>query len=244
MTLLMALLSLLVYGSLCGSGTFIVSAAAAGTRRGRSQLVSVSAPWPTSCLSPLAEASEFVAESNRAGAFWDYVEALGDAPRWLFSCLGTSSSGLGADGSGNIDANGVTLAEHPREASGDETTLGETGKAHAAAPGVHDSTVMIDGGTVSAAAMRAASKGFGGGGMRSNGDSTRVDGAGNSGSPSSGLGLDELSLRLMEVALSARCGIRRGGVICFFPCTVPGTVKGHWLTSTVYDTRLVSIVQV
>lgn len=217
MALLMALLSLLVSGSLFGNGTFIVSAAAAGTRRGRSQLVSVSAPWPTSCLSSLAEASEFVAESDRVGAFWDYVETLGDAPRWLFSCLGTSSSGLGAGGSGNIDANGLTLAEHPRETSGSEATVGETGGAHTAAPDVHDSTVMIDEGTVSAAAIRAASKGFGGGGVRSNGDSTRVDGPGNSGSPSSGLGLDELSLRLMEVALSARCGMRRGGVICTFP---------------------------
>lgn len=223
MTLSLALLSLLVPGSLCGNGT-IVSAAAAGTRRGRSQLVSVSAPWPTSCLSPLAEASEFVAEGDRAGAFWDYVEALGDAPRWLFSCFGTSSTGIGASSSGSIDTSGVTLAEHPRETSGGEAVLKERGEVRVAVPGVHDGTVIIDEGTVSAAAIRAASKGFGGGGMRSNGDSRRVDGAGNnSGSPSSGLGLDDLSIRLMEVALSARCGIRKRGLISRFSIYCTGT---------------------
>ncbi|CAN0201129.1 unnamed protein product, partial [Hapterophycus canaliculatus] len=46
---------------------------------GRTQLVSISAPWPTSCFSPLAEASEFVAEGG-GSLFWDFVEALGEAP--------------------------------------------------------------------------------------------------------------------------------------------------------------------
>ncbi|CAN0198767.1 unnamed protein product, partial [Ascophyllum nodosum] len=168
-----------------------VSAAAAGRRRGRSQLVSVSAPWPTSCLSPLAEASEFLAESDGAGAFWDYVEALGDAPQWLFSCESSNSDTNNTGGGGSESGGGshtidATLAEHGQPAKEER---GEAKNDHSADSVVHDDAIMIEGGAMSAAAIRAAGEGFESGG--------HGDGKG-------GLGLDELSLRLLEVALSAR----------------------------------------
>lgn len=132
--------------------------------KGRTQLVTVSAPWPTSCLSPLAEASEFVAEgsSGDRDLFWDYVEAAGNAPRWVFSC--------GA-GDGSQQEQRATEQRHHGN-NGDE---GEQEKAQ------HGADLTVEGAvTIS---VRAAGQGFDGGG---------------------GVGLDELSLRLMEVALSAR----------------------------------------
>ena len=188
-------LSLLLPGSIfCGNGVVAVSAAAAGRRRGRSQLVSVSAPWPTSCLSPLAEASEFLAESDGAGAFWDYVEALGDAPQWLFSCESSNSDTNNTGGGGSESGGGshtidATLAEHGQPAKEER---GEAKNDHSADSVVHDDAIMIEGGAMSAAAIRAAGEGFESGG--------HGDGKG-------GLGLDELSLRLLEVALSARYGM-------------------------------------
>lgn len=140
---------------------------------GRAQLVSVSAPWPTSCLSPLAEASEFVAEgSGGAGRFWEYVEAVGDAPHWVFSC---DSSELGAV----AVAAATTAAANGREGGAD-------------AAGPHNGSLLgkEEGGAASVAAVKAAGRGFGG----ETGGGTRE----------AGLGLDEFSLRLMEVALSAR----------------------------------------
>lgn len=121
--------------------------------------MTVSAPWPTSCLSPLAEASEFVAEGSSGDRelFWDYVEAAGNAPQWVFSC--GAGDGL------------PRTAEQPHHGKGDE---GEEG----AERGVD---LTMEGAVT--VAVRAAGQGF--------------DGVG-------GVGLDELSLRLMEVALSAR----------------------------------------
>lgn len=157
-----------------------VSAAPGGAKgigKGRAQLVSVSAPWPTSCLSPLAEASEFVAEgSSTAGGggllFWDFVEALGDAPHRIFSCRSELAAATGATataGSGE-ERNGADAAGPPE--------------------GVVEA--MEDEGAASVvAAVRAAGEGFG-----------DADDGGDAGAP--GVGLDELSLRLMEVALSAR----------------------------------------
>ncbi|CAM9733697.1 unnamed protein product, partial [Choristocarpus tenellus] len=53
---------------------------------GRTQHVSLTAPWPTSCLSPLAEAAEFLAEGDeREELLWEYAEALTGIPEWMHS---------------------------------------------------------------------------------------------------------------------------------------------------------------
>lgn len=125
---------------------------------GRIQLVSVSAPWPTSCLSPLAEAAEFVAESADPILFWKYVEALDDSPRWVFSCAAVSGSSHG-----NVPN---SKEQGTRESRAD----------------VADS-VLLEGAVK--VAVSAAGRGFGGEGR--------------------GVGMDDLSLGLMELALWTRC---------------------------------------
>lgn len=170
---------------------------AVSASKGRAQVVSVSAPWPTSCLSPLAEASEFVAEGDDGGGvggatggeeglFWKYVEAVGDAPHWVFSCSRGSSAEQGDGETGEASQSSSATA-----AVASSPTAGlQKGPASV----VDEAAVGV---AVSVAAVRAAGEGFGpdGGGG---------GGGGGSGALTPGLGLDELSLRLLEVALSAR----------------------------------------
>ncbi|CAN0022688.1 unnamed protein product, partial [Laminaria digitata] len=107
--------------------------AAVSASKCRAQIVSVSAPWPTSCLSPLAEASEFVAEGDGGGSggaaggggalFWDYVEAVGGAPREVFSCSRGSSAGQGEEETGEVSpsssaASGAEGQDKEGESSG------------------------------------------------------------------------------------------------------------------------------
>lgn len=179
----------------CSRITAVASAATiqAGSRhKGRTQVVNISAPWPTSCLSPLAEASEFVAEGiDGSTAFWDYVESLGDIPQWIFDCESRSYSRCSCH-----DGEGTSCGDDPIGALD-----GCASDMAAARRGQEREDDMVDAkGEVSAAAVKAAGQGFGGdyvdGGKGSSG-------GGNGGA--AGLGMDELSLRLMEVALSARC---------------------------------------
>lgn len=188
---------------------------AAPAGKGRAQVVSVSAPWPTSCLSPLAEASEFVSEGDSgrvvAGMFWDYVEAVGDAPQWVFDCSRGPSGTLGGEATDEAvaaadaassavpaaEAGSSSLAPAASAASaGSSATSSSSSKAAAAvaaAAGGHEvDEAAVSVAAVSVAAVRAAGEGFG------------ASGRGGSGAVAPGLGLDELSLRLLEVALSAR----------------------------------------
>lgn len=143
----------------------------------------VSAPWPTSCLSPLAEASEFLAEGG-SSLFWDYVEALGEAPHSVFSPSSCSPhNGRSASSSGDYDRND---SESPTAAAAQQK---------------QQDTAVLDeeaSGAV-AAAVRAAGQGFGDGGRSSGGGGTCAA------CRAPGVGLDPLSLRLLEIALSARC---------------------------------------
>ena len=191
--------------------------------KGRAQIVRVSAPWPTSCLSPLAEASEFVTEGDGGGSgggatggggglFWDYVEAVGDAPHWVFSCSRGSSAGQGDTETGEASppsttaaasssATATTSSSSPAEGGGevgnekeDEPNMAWGGSTLQRSP----AAAIDEAAAVSVAAVRAAGEGFGPGGSGGSG------GDGGSGALAPGLGLDELSLRLLEVALSAR----------------------------------------
>lgn len=128
-----------------------VASAPATSTIGRTQIVSVSAPWPTSCLSPLAEAAEFVAEGgSNPDLIWKYVEALGEAPQWVFSCAADND--------------------------------------------VADTMTMITDGMEGAMAVAMAAAGAGVDGNRNR----QEGGVG-------GVELDDLSLKLMEIALGARC---------------------------------------
>lgn len=142
------------------SVSIAVSAASPAISTGRMQQVSISAPWPTSCLSPVAEGAEFVAEGSVPGLFWEYVEALGNAPQWLFSCS-------------NIDAAEEQLQMSTKSTA--DTTI--TTEEPSSIPEVREQVVVQ--------AMMAAGHGYG--------------------RDSAGVQLDDLSLRLMELALYARC---------------------------------------
>lgn len=126
--------------------------------RGRSQIVSISAPWPTSCLSPLAEAAEFLAEGSDPSLFWKYVELVRDSPPWVFACAEDSGGELAREG-------------EPAAAVADviAVAVGAVGQALGDGDGI---------GAVDATGMR--------GGL-----------------------LDDVSVRLMELALSTRCVHRR-----------------------------------
>ena len=214
--------------------------AAVSASTGRTQVVSVSAPWPTSCLSPLAEASEFVAEGDggggstggRGGLFWDYVEAVGNAPHWVFSCSRVSSAGHGAEETDEASESSSSSSSSSSAAAAESSSSAEVAAATAAgssassapsaassaaggehvkeehsraargsrlqwgtAAAIDEAAVSGSIAAVNVAAVRAAGEGFGPGGS----------GGGDSGGATApGLGLDELSLRLLEVALSAR----------------------------------------
>ena len=172
-----------------GSGSGSGSGTSNRNTKGRAQLVSISAPWPTSPLSPLAEASEFAAEGG-SSLFWDYVEALGDAPQLVFrqppytcsSCGDSSGDGAAVAGEGNSRHGSprepaATGADASQSQHSDEEM--ETAAARLAVE----------------AAVTAAGHGFGSG--------ADAAATGDGGTP--GVGLDTLSLRLLEVALSARC---------------------------------------
>lgn len=126
---------------------------------GRTQKVKVSAPWPTSCLSPLAEAAEFIADDTKADMLWKYVESLGNAPHWVFSCS-SDEAPVGEPQTSTSSALGSGLTD------GDFS--GEF--SHSDASVTH--------------AIMAAGQGFG--------------------EEKAGMELDDMSLRLMELALSAR----------------------------------------
>lgn len=147
------------------------SSAPRGGGRGRTQRVSISAPWPTSCLSPLAEAAEFVAESGDPSLFWNYVEAVGDAPTWLFAC---AASGENSDDDG----------------SGGSGSGGDDGREGVAVGALLEGAVAV--------AVRAAGQGFGG----EHGGAAEA----RQGRRSTGMRIDDLSQRLMELALSTRYG--------------------------------------
>eukprot|EP00903_Cladosiphon_okamuranus_P019171 g17633.t1 len=171
-----------------------VSSATSGTRgtRGRTQVVSVSAPWPTSPLSPLAEASEFVAEGG-GRLFWDFVEALGDAPHSVF-CPPPPSACSGSTYSSSVGDAAATAGEgdsrhgSPREPAAASVVDASQPQQQGFAPPAGDEAARL----AADAAVTAASHGFGGGATASGGGGTPV------------VGLDALSLRLLEVALSAR----------------------------------------
>lgn len=182
----------------------VSSSTAVSASKGRAQVVSVSAPWPTSCLSPLAEASEFVAEGDDGGGgggatggggglFWDYVEAVGDAPHWVFSCSRGSSAGQGNEETGEASqsSSATTAAVAAGSSTPSAASSPAAGLQKGPASAIDEAAV---GAAVSVAAVRAAGEGFGPGG----------GGGCGSGALTPGLGLDELSLRLLEVALSAR----------------------------------------
>lgn len=186
--------TLLIVALLCTRAKDVVSSASgrSGNRnrntKGRTQLVSVSAPWPTSYLSPLAEASEFVAEGG-SGLFWDYVEALGDAPHSVFCPpppAACSSHGDTAGDGAATSEGGSDRHDSPREPAVPEADVLQPQHDEVAA-----ARLAAD------AAVTAAGHGFGSGAAAGAAE------AGGGGTP--GVGLDALSLRLLEVALSARC---------------------------------------
>ncbi len=179
-----------------------------GSRRGRTQLVSVSAPWPTSRLSPLAEASEFVAEGGR-DLFWDFVEALGDAPQSMFllsaphacddggSACDDAAATEGGCSCGGDGGGGGSRQGDPEDVAAPSVAAGIPQDA------VHGEDAA---GSVVAAAVTAAGRGFGQVPDDSSAGSSGVGGGGGGGGGvAPGVGLDALSLRLLEVALSARC---------------------------------------
>lgn len=149
--------------------------------------MSVSAPWPTSRLSPLAEASEFVAEGGR-GLFWDFVEALGDAPQSVFLLSPPQArddgGGAGDDAAAAKEGGGGGGSRHGR--------VEDVAGIHQ--DGLHGQDAA---GSV-VAAVTAAGPGF------ERGPDGSASSSG-SGGAAPGVGLDALSLRLLEVALSARC---------------------------------------
>lgn len=163
--------------------------------------MSVSAPWPTSPLSPLAEASEFVAEGG-SNLFWDFVEALGDAPHAVF-CPPSACSGHGhraGDGAATAEEGGGRH-DDPQEPTARVTGAAQPQQQGSVPP---EEAAVAAAGLAADAAVTAAGHGFGSG----------AAGAAGAGTP--GTGLDRLSLRLLEVALSARCAsclsARRGHV--------------------------------
>lgn len=185
---------------LCTRAQDVVSSATSGggggsnrnrNTKGRTQLVSVSAPWPTSSLSSLAEASEFVAEGG-GGLFWDFVEALGDAPHSVFCPPSACASHGDSAGEG-----AATAEEGSSRHIYDSSRESAAAVADALQPPQQQVFVPPDDEEVEAAAARlaadaavtAAGLGFRGG----------------AGGGIPGVGLDALSLRLLEVALSARC---------------------------------------
>lgn len=159
--------------------------------KGRTQLVSISAPWPTSSLSPLAEASEFVAEGG-SNLFWDFVEALGDAPHSVFCPPSACYSHDDSDGA-------AAAGEGGRRHDSPQKSTVETVVDHQTQQQEFLPPEEVAARLVAHAAMTAAGSGFGGGGSPDKGG----NGATAAGNP--GVGLDALSLKLLEVALSARC---------------------------------------
>lgn len=191
--------TLLVVALLCTQGQDVVgvSSATSGNRstKGRTQLVSVSAPWPTSPLSPLAEASEFVAEGG-GSLFWDFVEALGDAPHSVFCPPPSRCSGSAYSSAGNAAATaeeGGSRHGSPREPAATPVTDASQPQQQRFVPSAGDEDAAR---LAADAAVTAAGHGFGSG-------ATASGGGGGGGTP--GVGLGALSLRLLEVALSARC---------------------------------------
>lgn len=187
---------------LCTRAQDVVSSATSGgggsnrnrNTKGRTQLVSVSAPWPTSSLSSLAEASEFVAEGG-GGLFWDFVEALGDAPHSVFcppSACASHGDSAGEGAATAEEGSSRHIYDSLRESAA-------AAVADALQPPQQQVFVPPDDEEVEAAAaaarlaadaaVTAAGLGFRGG----------------AGGGIPGVGLDALSLRLLEVALSARC---------------------------------------
>eukprot|EP00752_Nemacystus_decipiens_P014373 g12785.t1 len=168
--------------------------------KGRTQLVSVSAPWPTSPLSSLAEASEFVAEGG-GRLFWDYVEAIGDAPHSVFCPPPYTCSSYGdsaGDGAATAEEGG-SRHDNPQEPAvtgADASHPQEEVEMEAVAARL----------AAEAAAVTAAGHGFGSGAAAApaaaHAAAAAAAAAGGGGTP--GVGLDALSLRLLEVALSAR----------------------------------------
>lgn len=143
--------------------TIVVSASVSGAPRstssGRTQEVSLSAPWPTSCLYPLAEGAEFIAEGSHREFFWKYVDVLGNSPQWVFSCTNSTAVAdeLGATSAASLAAR---MATGGGEVVPDFTERIVTHVIMAAGQGFDEGTVGVE--------------------------------------------LDDLSLRLMELALSAR----------------------------------------
>lgn len=120
-----------------------------------------------------------MAESGDPSLFWKFVEAVGDAPAWVFAC---------ADGGESFD----------NEPSGGEDS-GDEGREGVAAEALLEGAVTV--------AVRAAGQGFG----REEHSGAAGEAAQQQDHRFTGMGMDDLSQRLMDLALSTRYSMMMNG---------------------------------